>query len=396
MRRGSAQARGTSLPKMTSLQLWYDEVMSSKPKQALCVALATTCTFLFLLSLRRGALTSKLNTHHDNKFVHKAFGLYAATHIFYRIATLYVNLMRSAVDMNSCFLTGNPGFREDDPADIALVAAHLILPITALLEFPIPVNIRKENIQRGFIFRQFVVHQLLFGARSLWFGPPCEAMCVEGIVSGRPDGVRLMCAGQPVLDVSVVFSVMLLAELAIQVYPTGTGTTIRTMAPTLSGNVLLRMANLVLKYTIPGIILHSTYFMLLALTCNPEGKAMPLLIGCDFFGMASAQVVAFLSTLKKKNILAANEAGIISYIVFQYITLTMKVKAMMELLNYDIDKFVYWNLLMVSCAALRFIMNNKWVALAAFLSLLYHRPAVEACMETMPLFTSLSWAKSEL
>lgn len=66
-------------------------------------------------------------------------------------------------------MTGTAGFRVDSRADIALVAAHLILPLSALLEFPIPVRIRKENIQRGFIFRQFVVHQLLFSTRSLWF-----------------------------------------------------------------------------------------------------------------------------------------------------------------------------------------------------------------------------------
>lgn len=57
---------------------------------ALVLGVCSTCFFIALLSRHRGALTKKLNTVHDKRLVHKLLGIYAATHIAYRVALLYV------------------------------------------------------------------------------------------------------------------------------------------------------------------------------------------------------------------------------------------------------------------------------------------------------------------
>ena len=124
--------------------------------------------------------------------------------------------------------------------------------------------------------------------------------------------------------------------------------------------------------------------MLLCLLNNDGQRAAESLIGADFFGLASAQVIAFLSTLKKKNIVPNNNVGLAAYVAFQYIPLTCKAKTMFTMFDGSMSKFVYWNLLMVACVVVRFACDNKWLAIACMITLLFHHEAVESMMEAMP------------
>ena len=59
---------------------------------------------------------------------------------------------------------------------------HVLLPLSATLQFPLPVRVRKG--ERGWLYKQYVLHNLLFSARSAYFywrvGPKGRGLAALG------------------------------------------------------------------------------------------------------------------------------------------------------------------------------------------------------------------------